>query len=376
MARILYLMHIPWGWIKQRPHFIAEGLATTHKVDVFFKKPNNVAKNKLLTSYSDSNDNLRIKGFRLLPFYAIPVIKHLPLEWINKLLLRWQIPNLKGYDVVWITGVGLWPYVKKIISHDSKVIYDCMDDMSEFPDIKNNHVLHKRTIENEKDLLMDANLVFCSANYLKLKIFSRYHANQDKAVVLNNAIQMPCNVDGDEIPVHIQEKLQLVKGIKNMMYIGAISEWFDFDTVCKALDSVKDLNLVLIGPIDTKVPNHERIIQIGTINRDYIFDFMKLSNVLIMPFKVNELIKSVNPVKLYEYIYSGKPVVASRYGESEYFEPFVKLYRTPDELVALLNQIEDKSNDIEYVNKCREFLAHNTWESRVCIINAYLNRML
>ena len=35
--RILYLMHIPWGWIKQRPHFIAEGLNDRYDVNFHIK---------------------------------------------------------------------------------------------------------------------------------------------------------------------------------------------------------------------------------------------------------------------------------------------------------------------------------------------------
>ena len=38
MKKILYLMHVPWGWIKQRPHFIAENLSKYYKVNVFYKK--------------------------------------------------------------------------------------------------------------------------------------------------------------------------------------------------------------------------------------------------------------------------------------------------------------------------------------------------
>ena len=39
MKQILYLMHIPWGWIKQRPHFFAEKLAKDVIVDVKYKQP-------------------------------------------------------------------------------------------------------------------------------------------------------------------------------------------------------------------------------------------------------------------------------------------------------------------------------------------------
>ncbi len=44
---ILYLMHIPWGWIKQRPHFIAEILSNFYSVNLFCEKgreKNNITK--------------------------------------------------------------------------------------------------------------------------------------------------------------------------------------------------------------------------------------------------------------------------------------------------------------------------------------------
>src|SRR5215472_5155251 len=35
--RILYLMHVDWRWIKQRPQFLAEGLAEDHDVLVLHR---------------------------------------------------------------------------------------------------------------------------------------------------------------------------------------------------------------------------------------------------------------------------------------------------------------------------------------------------
>ena len=36
---------------------------------------------------------------------------------------------------------------------------------------------------------------------------------------------------------------------------------------------------------------------------------------MIMPFKLNELVKSVDPVKLYEYINYNKPIISIFYQE-------------------------------------------------------------
>ena len=37
MKKILYVMNVEWNWIKQRPHFIAEGLSKNHHVEVLYR---------------------------------------------------------------------------------------------------------------------------------------------------------------------------------------------------------------------------------------------------------------------------------------------------------------------------------------------------
>lgn len=46
--KILYLMHVDWGWIKQRPHIVAEKLAERNKLKVFYmfsRKRKNITNN-------------------------------------------------------------------------------------------------------------------------------------------------------------------------------------------------------------------------------------------------------------------------------------------------------------------------------------------
>ena len=37
MKKILYVMNVEWNWIKQRPHFIAEGLSKNYHVEVLYR---------------------------------------------------------------------------------------------------------------------------------------------------------------------------------------------------------------------------------------------------------------------------------------------------------------------------------------------------
>ncbi len=49
----------------------------------------------------------------------------------------------------------------------------------------------------------------------------------------------------------------------------------------------------------------------GPIDDDKLYKNVQNFDCLIMPFKLNKLIFSVDPVKLYEYINYNKPIVSS-----------------------------------------------------------------
>ena len=373
--RLLYLMHIPWRWIKQRPHFFAEALARDFDVDVFYKK---ALRAKKVHLRSEEKQGFKISSFLVLPFDRIPLVgKWAVCDYFNSFLLWLQLPRIKTYDVVWVTSIMMYHYVSPLISDRQKVVYDCMDDELEFPSVKNNAVLRDKILKAERKLLKRANVVFCSATYLKNKVVKRSGADASKFVLLNNAIQMPQKEEGVTVSGQVQEKLNFVSSLPNVfMYVGTIAAWFDFDLLLSMLSDNPAAHVVLIGPNEVEIPLHERIHHLGTVDRKYIFPFMEKADCLIMPFVVNELIRSVNPVKLYEYVYANKPVVAPAYEETKQFEPYVYLYSDGGEFQRLCASIAShcltqKSTDSENL----EFVRNNVWGKRYDIIKSKIQSL-
>jgi len=131
------------------------------------------------------------------------------------------------------------------------------------------------------------------------------------------------------------------------------------------LDKFTDLQILLFGPYYVLPPKHSRLIVFGQVEHKYIFKIMECSDAMIMPFLVNDLIKSVNPVKLYEYIYSCKPCISVYYEEVVKFKEFTYLYNNQRELVEMvgkliIGKLQPKSNKTEISKFCIE----NTWEKR------------
>ncbi len=375
--KILYISHVRWGWIKQRPHFLAEGLARNNTVDYCFYQSRSHDKSKDYTANNiDSNLSLNFKTYFLLPFERIPFIgKWKIFEQLNWLFMRWQLPSFKSYDIIWITHPTIYPQIKSAIKRNNRIVYDCMDDMVAFPEVKNDPDKVKFILKSEKALLQKSRVVFCSSDYLKNTILKRANVDRE-VVVVNNAIELPSKniVTIDNMPDEVKTKYDQLSKLSNVfMYIGTISEWFDFEKIIMLLDDVPSLNVVLVGPAyATLIPEHPRIVAFGPIDRTYIFAFMEKAKALIMPFMVNELIESVNPVKLYEYIYSGKPSIASYYSETDKFKEFVCLYRDYDELKKYAKGIVDNSLEARSNQETDAYIKQNTWSERIKVVEKAL----
>ena len=347
-------MHISWGWIKQRPQFIAEELSKSCKVDVFYRMSNH---NKRGVNPTLHEGNLNVVGFRNWPFERLKLI---PLNFsyrINRWIWDSKNIDVSSYDYIWVTDPGLWWLFRDKIDYSkTTVIYDCMDDYSAFPymDKYPKYKMYKE--QKEKELLVDADFVLCSAKSLRDKLFDRYGINREYHII-NNAITQNIATYNDCI-----DEINLPKN--SLVYIGTIAEWFDFENTLRALDEFPELHVVLYGPKRMEfIPKHERLYFRGPTEHSNLLAIMNKSKGLFMPFVRNELIESVNPVKLYEYIYSGKPILATKYPESEYFKDYVCLYSDYEDFSKFIRKyiISETSVDVDLM---RRFALNNTWEAR------------
>jgi teichuronic acid biosynthesis glycosyltransferase TuaH len=367
MKSILYLMHVPWGWIKQRPHFIAENLAGSYNVTVCYKK---AYRTKLLTGESHPAET---------PFwelFALPFSRLAGVGFFTKILIRRQISTrIQTFDIIWVTHPTMFDYIEDIISPEMHLVYDCMDDVLEFPAVKGDPGKSTRLKDLEGRLLARANTVFVSSVYLK-RIMSERHGAGKVMVVLNNGIDQ--NRLGPQTGKCLPDFIGKIEAIRltKIMYIGTIAGWVDFDLILRSLEDRDDIVYLFIGPLDTVAPRHDRIIILPPVEHSQVFNLMQLADILVMPFVVTDLIKSVNPVKVYEYIASGKPSLVVEYSETLQFGHFVTLYRDCNDYIEKLRWLiaDTTQSNEDSLSKAHDFIANNTWEIRTVDIRNILQQ--
>jgi glycosyltransferase involved in cell wall biosynthesis len=265
--------------------------------------------------------------------------------------------------MVWVSHPEIYAVMKKWLPPSVPMLCDCMDDCLEFSEVKSNPKKLKWLSGFEREMLDRADLIFASSANLRQALLNRYEL-QKQIVVVNNGVQ----IESAKSELPMQDALNGLKqrGLHLVSYIGTVSDWLDTELLIMALERFPSVAFTIFGPVDSRLPKHERIISFGPIEHKQVFTVMDASDALVMPFCVTPLIESVNPVKLYEYIYSGKPTLAVAYGETEKFSDYVYLYRDQAGFMTLMemlvNGILPGKRSLE---SCRSFALSNTWESRV-----------
>jgi hypothetical protein len=97
--------------------------------------------------------------------------------------------------------------------------------------------------------------------------------------------------------------------------------------------------------------------------------YMKEAQVGLIPFRVSEMIHSVHPIKLYEYMAAGLPVVAVAWDELEALQSPALLGRTREEFIAGIPRALAGAVSRE---ELIAFAARGDWRNRFTLMTAAL----
>jgi GT2 family glycosyltransferase/serine/threonine protein kinase len=234
-----------------------------------------------------------------------------------------------------------------------KIIYDCMDDHSSFAGTELPIPLL------EERLLTHSDLLIVTSEYLKHK-FAKQH---DNLLLIPNAgdyahfADLPPRSDSP-----IADLPSPVIG-----YYGAIAEWFDAEAISAAARRHPEWSFVLIGHVMgadlLDLPKLPNVHFLGEKPYAELPTYLAAFDICTIPFVITELTKATHPVKLFEYLAAGKPVVSRDLPELGPYSDLVALYSKPDQFVNLLEEsLSEDSPD--HVASRKEVARQNTWEDR------------
>jgi polysaccharide pyruvyl transferase CsaB len=231
------------------------------------------------------------------------------------------------------------------------VAYDVMDDWMEFSRVGQAHWYDEAF---EKHLLKTAEAVFAVNEPLARHL--RTLGCEAPVVVPNGVSPAIAEVD---------EERPLEKGVVTVGYFGYLAgAWFDWELVAGAARSRPDWRFHLIGygggPEGLVLPSN--LLLLGKKPQRQLAGFARNWDVAIIPFKAERLAAGADPIKTYEYLAMGLPVVTTGVFPPPGAEHLVRRAADIGEFLALIEQgarakERDRGERIEFAGRC-------TWRTR------------
>lgn len=282
-------------------------------------------------------------------------------RWVLQSTLKFTVPSLKklirkmGFqksDVLMIAH----PYLSGLVEMVESKLTICRvnDDIEKF------ETMPKSVGTVEKWVAQQSDLVIVTSQPLYDK-FDYIYPNRLHYLPNGVDFQFYQSYTSGEIPSELQ---YLSKPL--IVYMGAMNYWFDVDLISFCAQRLWEYNFVLIGARQSDMSELDALENVHFLGRkpyEELPRYLHACDVGIIPFKLTPMIESVNPLKLYEYMACGLPVVATRWREIESVNSPAKLASSSEEFLCLLCEILAALPDLER-QRFRRFAYSNSWQER------------
>jgi GT2 family glycosyltransferase/glycosyltransferase involved in cell wall biosynthesis len=271
--------------------------------------------------------------------------------------LLWNLDQLRQRemigDAICLVAFPGWAPVAERLREEFgyKIVYDCMDHHRGFGNIAEPILALEGKLTASADLMLVSSMV----------LYQELSARNPNTVLVRNA------ADFDHF--HGQADAGVLRGIPKPIigYYGAISSWFDVEWIEEAARRRPDWSFVLIGHTFgadlgelVRLPN---VHLLGEQRYESLPGYLAAFDVCCIPFRLNDLTRATDPVKFYEYLCAGKPIVSARLPELAEYADCVYFASDPDEFVdAILQGLAERDDRLA----CRriELARRNSWEAR------------
>jgi glycosyltransferase involved in cell wall biosynthesis len=236
-------------------------------------------------------------------------------------------------------------------------VYDCMDDWEGFTGSD------ARTSGWEAELCERADQIWVVSRHLERKL--AHWAEKVRYV--------PNGVDFQHFALarDIREASGGSGSRPKAIYIGTLCDWFDSRLVSEVAKRLRDWQIELIGPQHLSAQQRRWLDQpnihlLGRCDYQDLPSLLAQADVALIPFVINDLIRGTSPIKLYEYLAAGIPVVATPMPE---VLPYIKqgvvaCADSPNEFARFIEESAHSANP----DRCQEVGRASSWDARFCLL--------
>ncbi len=316
----------------------------TRDLAVAWRPPRPVADNMWVTRH-----------FNPVPYHAVSPLTASRLA--NRLGQRLMAPALRGdmarlgfRDPVLVAGLPHVADALPLVPH-RLTVYHCADDYA-----------HVRGFPAslpalEEDLCRAADLVIATAETL-CRDRRRFNANTH---------WVPNGVD----VAHFGQSARPAEPLRGLPhpvlgFVGGLSEWVDVPLLAFLAGSRPSWTLALVGPASADVSALRALPNVRLLGpRAYaeVPSFLAGMDVTLIPFLQNQVTWNADPIKAYEYLAAGVPVVATDLPALRRLAHVVRLAGTREDFLKQVDAAVEEGRETRVADRKQEAARHS-WTSR------------
>ena len=265
-------------------------------------------------------------------------------------------------------------YIKeKYIDNGFKIIYEYIDELSDeisghLPDFVYDR--HKNIIEDK------SNISVGSADKL-IEEIEEIRGKENVAMITNGVQYDHWQYRSDEVPEKLKDIVS--KGNPIIGYFGALAKWFDYELLKKVAKERPNYEIVLIGFLydnsfkDSKIDELENVHYLGIVDYKELNQYSQYFTISTIPFLLNDITESTSPVKLFEYMAMGHPIVTTDMRECRKYKS-VLIGKSHEDFIEKLDFALTLDKKDEYYNYLKEEALANTWREKAAILDRLIEK--
>ena len=241
---------------------------------------------------------------------------------------------------------------------DAVVIYDLLDDLAIYEPNERGIPVERTVKHHHRPLIEEADIVIVSNPIL----LERHRTERQDLILVENG------VDLDRFTSKGPVAEPLLDG-PLVGFHGALAPWINFQLLAAVVSLRPGLRFVFVGPVDPLVDDEvARLAAMPNVEvlppqpSDRIAEYVRGFSVGILPFVIDEMTEAVTPLKMYEYLACGVPVVATPLPACLQ-APLVATSSNPDEFASLIDQALEMTH--QQTLELRRHAEPAAWGSRI-----------
>ena len=277
--------------------------------------------------------------------------------WVIRKSLQSILRSMRLDNIVLVSALNPI-YGNKLVDKlgEKLSLYYCYDEISAANWIK----VHGARAE--RDFLRKTDVVITSSSALmeKKKVLN------SKCYVVNNGVD-PMLISQE--PFDIKENIKRSDQKKVIGFLGTIDDRIDYDLMHKLISNFSEHEIQFVGRVNSQAffetfNVYQNVVFKGAQPEHDLKHFLKVFDIGIIPFVVNEFTSGIYPMKVNEYLGAGIPVVSTRFGDMDVFRDIAHVCGDHESFISAIGHELRTPLTLASRSKKVEVARQNTWDKR------------